>query len=152
MSSQGTKPQPGQMKKVRNIPTNINTPKMQRFIELYALHPCTYARFAELIGVSKSRVGQILRQEHVKKAVEEKRQEFFDNAVVAFKGLAGKSVDVLRDKLDDDTDSRDLRAAIEVLKGLGIAVPKMDLGDMKVELHFPKSKKGKPENWLNGSD
>lgn len=149
-----TKKAPSKRKKpdhaaIRKMKCNIDTPKMQNFIEQYALRPLSSAKFGELVGLSKSRVVTILKQEHVQKAIEAKRQEFFDQAIVSFKGLAGVSVDVFEEKLKED---RDLRAAIEVLKGLGIAVPHVNLGDMKLELHFPKSKHGSPKDWQNGAD
>ena len=150
MSSRGTKPTPGQMAKIRAIPVNINTEKMERFIDLYALHPCTCAKFGKLVGLSKSRVADILRDKGVKAAIEKRREEIYDFAITSFKGLAEDSVDVMREKLKDD---RDLRAAIEVLKGLGIAVPKMDIGEVKIELILPDSPTGKSiTDLINDSD
>ena len=150
MSSKGTKPKPDQMKKIRAMPVNITTPKMQDFIDKFAMHPCSQRKFADIMGLSQTRVRDILKDKGVKAAIEKRRQEIYDFALESFKGLAEESVDVFREKLKDD---RDLRAAIEVLKGVGIAVPKMDLGDMKVELVFPDTKDGRsPEDWLNGKD
>jgi len=120
---------------IKNSKVNIHKENMQRIIKFYALSPCSATKMAEKFSLSISRMSIILRDDNVKAEIDKLREENFEEASMKFQLLANRSVEVVADAVNH-TDA-DVKIAMKVLEGLGIANPKVITVPIKVEVISP---------------
>ena len=120
---------------VKNSKVNIEKDNMKRIIETYALSPCSMKKMAEKFSLSTPRMCKILNDENVKVEIEKIREEYFEEASVKFQMLANRAVEVVADAVNQK--EADVRTALRVLEGTGIANPKVITVPIKVEVINP---------------
>lgn len=122
---------------VKNSKVNIEKDNMQRIIETYALSPCSVKKMAEKFSLSAPRMCKILKDDNVRAEIDKIREEYFEEASMRFKVLANKAVDVVRDAINQD--EADVKVALKILEGVGIANPKVITVPIRVEIINPEN-------------
>ncbi len=127
----------GTKESLKKAKVNIDKENMQRIIKFYALSPLSVTKMANKFGLSESRMSKILRDGNIKAAVDKLREEYFEEASTRFQLLANKAVDVVEDAVNQN--DADVRVALKILEGIGIANPKVITVPIRVEVINPEN-------------
>lgn len=114
---------------------NLQNAKISQIVRYFALTPVPHKELARRFSLHPSRISRILRDEKVKEEVERIRAEAFEMAVTRFRGMAGGAVTEVERSV---TKEHDEKMALEVLKGLGIAQPKVDMTPVSISFVLPE--------------